>query len=358
PGSHGPLRHRGSPSAEEARTVEDAARRHGVGVAALLGAAVALALHADSGARTVVLGMAVPAKRSWRAFGMTSNLVGLRLEVDPCAPVGELVRATQREMATVLRHQHFRRFDLLAAQISPGVEHRVFGPALNFLPIPTDFRFGDIPATAVPESAGFLQPLAVGWYSGAHLPTLYLDVTAEHRDAEAAASLHARLLGTLLDLARADPDTPAGRIGRVAVPASPARHEAPDGDTDRSLPEVFDSVAQRYPDRAALWYEGEHLSYAELRTRADRFARHLAVDHGVGLGTAVGVRLPRTPELVVAALALMRLGALCVPLHEQDPPDRVAWVLAHTGAELVLDDNDAVRAVATGEGPVLDARRP
>src|SRR5690606_11299663 len=134
PGSHGPLRHRGSPSAEEARAVEEAARRHGVGTAALLGAAVALALHADSGARTVVLGMAVPAKRSWRAFGMTSNLVGLRLEIDPCAPVGELVRATQREMATVLRHQHFRRFDLLAAEISPGVEHRVFGPALNFLP--------------------------------------------------------------------------------------------------------------------------------------------------------------------------------------------------------------------------------
>src|SRR5690606_41491520 len=104
PGSHGPLRHRGSPSAEEARTVEDAARRHGVGAAALLGAAVALALHADSGARTVVLGIAVRAQRSWRAFGMTSNLVGLRLELDPCAPVGQLVDATHRDVPTVSRH--------------------------------------------------------------------------------------------------------------------------------------------------------------------------------------------------------------------------------------------------------------
>src|SRR5690606_31169609 len=98
--------------------------------------------------------------------------------------------------------------------------------------------------------------------------------------------------------------------------------------------------------------EGEHIGYRELQVRAQRFAHHLASRHGVGLGTPVGLRLPRTPELVVAALALLRLGAICVPLHEQDPPDRVAWILAHTGTELVVDDIALVRSLSRSGGPV------
>src|SRR5690606_14273642 len=130
-GASGPIRHSGSPGDEDWREFEQAAARFGVDPPALLAATPALLLHADSGARTVVVGLPVPAKRSWRALGMTSNVVGLRIEVDPGASIGALAAATQAELRTVLRHQHYRRFDLLADGTSPGGEHRITGPVLN-----------------------------------------------------------------------------------------------------------------------------------------------------------------------------------------------------------------------------------
>lgn len=352
-GASGPIRHSGSPGDEEWREFRQAAARFGADWPALLAATTALLLHADSGARTVVLGLPVPAKRSWRALGMTSNVVGLRVEVDPGASIGALATATQAELRTVLRHQHYRRFDLLADGTSPGGEHRITGPVLNILPAATDIRFGDVVATPIPVSTGYTEAFGIGIHLGAGPPRIDMDSTADRCDPAALASLHSRFLTAMNDVAAASADTPAGRLTRapaVVVPRSP--HEDPAGATDRGIAEVFDSVACRHPERPALWYEGEHVAYRELQVRAQRFAHHLASRHGVGLGTPVGLRLPRTPELVVAALALMRLGALCVPLHEQDPPDRVAWMLSHTGTELVVDDIALVRSVSRSDGPV------
>ncbi|MEU0504617.1 amino acid adenylation domain-containing protein [Nocardia sp. NPDC005998] len=353
-GAHGPLRHSGRPGDDEWREFLGAAERFGVEWPALLAATTALLLHADSGARTVVLGLPVPAKRSWRALGMTSNVVGLRLEVDPGASIAALARAAQAELRTVLRHQHYRRFDLLADGASPGGDHRITGPMLNILPIPPDIHFGDVRATLIPVSTGYTEAFGIGVYLGDGPPRIDLDTTADRCDAAALASLHSRFLTAMNEVAASSADTPAGRLApALAVGASRSPHEDPAGATDRGIAEVFHSVARRFPERNALWYEGEHITYCELAVRAERFAYHLASRHGVRLGTPVGVRLPRTPELVVATLALMRLGAICVPLHEQDPPDRVAWTLAHTGAELVLDDNALVHAVARSDGPVL-----
>ncbi|MCC3331987.1 non-ribosomal peptide synthetase [Nocardia abscessus] len=353
-GSSGFVRHSGRPRVEDWRAFGCAAERFGVDWPALLAATTALLLHADSGARTVVLGLPVPAKRSRRALGMTSNVVGLRLEVDPAASIGALARAAQSELRTVLRHQHYRRFDLLADGTSPGGEHRITGPMLNILPIPSDIRFGDVHATPNPESTGHTEAFGIGVYAGDGPPRIEMDTAAARCDAASLASLHARFLSAMSEVASAADDTPAGRLtpARV-VAASPSVHQDPTGATDRGIAEVFRSVARRFPERHALWYEGEHITYRELAVHAERFACHLAHQHGVRLGTPVGVRLPRTPDMVVAALALMRLGAICVPLHEQDPPDRVAWVLAHTGTELVLDDIALVRAVARSDGPVL-----
>ncbi|MGW0177972.1 amino acid adenylation domain-containing protein [Nocardia sp. NPDC003345] len=352
-GASGPIRHSGRPGAGTWREFQRAADRFGVDRSALLAATTALLLHADSGARTVVLGLPVPAKRSWRALGMTSNVVGLRVEVDPGASIGALAAATQAELRAVLRHQHYRRFDLLADGTSPGGEHRITGPVLNILPAAPDICFGDVVARLIPASSGYTEAFGIAVYLGDGPPRIDMDTTADRCDPAALASLHSRLLTTMDDVAAASAETPAGRVPRasaVVVPRNP--HEDPAGVTDRGIAEVFDSVVRRHPERHALWYEGEHIGYGELRVRARRFAHHLASRHGVGLGTPVGLRLPRSPELVVAALALLRLGAICVPLHEQDPPDRVAWILDHTGTELVVDDIAVVRGVSRSDGPV------
>jgi amino acid adenylation domain-containing protein len=91
-------------------------------------------------------------------------------------------------------------------------------------------------------------------------------------------------------------------------------------------------------------------SYAELDARANRLAHHL-IGLGIGPETLVGVQLKRGADLVAALLAVWRAGAGYVPLDPAHPRERNAWILADTGAPLVL--TDAALADRVGSTPTV-----
>ncbi|WP_242884761.1 non-ribosomal peptide synthetase [Actinomadura litoris] len=98
----------------------------------------------------------------------------------------------------------------------------------------------------------------------------------------------------------------------------------------------------------ALVCDGVELSYAELNARVDALARVL-VGRGVGAGDLVAVALPRSVELVVALLAVMRSGAAFVPIDTSYPSDRIAFMIEDASPVLALVDDstrDAVPGVA------------
>ncbi|WP_192579691.1 non-ribosomal peptide synthetase, partial [Micromonospora sp. AMSO31t] len=97
--------------------------------------------------------------------------------------------------------------------------------------------------------------------------------------------------------------------------------------------------AARTPDAEAVRHGGRALSYRELDEAANRLARVL-LRRGVTREDRVGVCLPRTPELVVALLAVLRAGAAYVPLDPAYPPARVAFMAADSGVRLVLTRAD------------------
>jgi amino acid adenylation domain-containing protein len=77
------------------------------------------------------------------------------------------------------------------------------------------------------------------------------------------------------------------------------------------------------------------LSYGELDRRANQLAHHLR-SLGVGIGSAVGLHLERSPELVVAALAIVKAGAAYIPLDPVQPVARLAFMLRDSGAQAVV----------------------
>ncbi|GAA1286194.1 amino acid adenylation domain-containing protein [Saccharothrix xinjiangensis] len=81
------------------------------------------------------------------------------------------------------------------------------------------------------------------------------------------------------------------------------------------------------------------LSYAELDERARRYAALLRA-HGVVRGSVVALCLPRTPDLVAAVLGVWRAGAAYVPLDPDWPADRLALMLADSGAAVLVADGD------------------
>lgn len=97
--------------------------------------------------------------------------------------------------------------------------------------------------------------------------------------------------------------------------------------------------AARTPDAEAVRHGDATLSYRDLDQAANRLSRVLLAA-GVARADRVGVCLPRTPELVVALLAVLKAGAAYVPLDPAYPAARVAFMTADSGARLVLTRAD------------------
>ncbi len=103
----------------------------------------------------------------------------------------------------------------------------------------------------------------------------------------------------------------------------------------RPVSELVDEQADRHPGRPAVTYDDRTLSYAEMDALVNGLARALG-DHGVSAGDVVPLLLVNSLELPIAYLALMRLGAVFVPLDPDWPQDRLAEVFDVLTPAIVL----------------------
>ena len=93
-----------------------------------------------------------------------------------------------------------------------------------------------------------------------------------------------------------------------------------------ALHELFEEQARRAPGAVAVAHEGGELTYAELSRRADCLALRLAA-LDAGPGSLVGIHLARSPEMIVAALGVLKAGAAYVPIESTWPCERVRFIL-------------------------------
>ncbi len=99
--------------------------------------------------------------------------------------------------------------------------------------------------------------------------------------------------------------------------------------------ELFEAQAERTPEAVAVVQEARSLSYRELSARSNRLAHRLR-ERGARPGTRVVVLVPRSIELVVAELAVLKCGAAYVPIDPSVPTGRIAFVLADSGSGILL----------------------
>ncbi len=121
--------------------------------------------------------------------------------------------------------------------------------------------------------------------------------------------------------------------------------------------ELVEAQAARTPAACAVVSGGETLTYAGLEARSGQLARHLR-GLGVGPEVRVGVCLERTPELVVALLAVLRAGGAYVPLDPDYPRERLGYMLEDAQVSLVLTSGALAGVLPAGTRTLaLDAVR-
>ncbi|MFD3651840.1 amino acid adenylation domain-containing protein [Streptomyces sp. NPDC058620] len=176
--------------------------------------------------------------------------------------------------------------------------------------------------------------------------TGFLEYSTDLFDRDTVLGLVARLT-LLLTRAVAAPDTPVEALD-VLTPEEHHQLLAERTRTDRprpatTLPALFHDQVVRTPDATAVICDGDRLTYARLDAGADRLARRLSAA-GAGPERLVALALPRSADMVVAVLAVLKTGAAYLPLDPRHPAGRIA---------LVLDDATPVCAVATDETSAL-----
>jgi amino acid adenylation domain-containing protein len=120
---------------------------------------------------------------------------------------------------------------------------------------------------------------------------------------------------------------------RIVYEWNRTEHEYPAGKT---VVELFEEQAARTPDNIAVVYEGKQLSYRELNEGANRLARYLRKEHGIGPDGLVALCLDRSELMVAAILGVIKAGGAYAPISPDYPDERIRYVVKDTGAKVVL----------------------
>ncbi|CAM5267965.1 Non-ribosomal peptide synthetase OS=Streptomyces microflavus OX=1919 GN=Smic_00350 PE=4 SV=1 [Streptomyces microflavus] len=363
--------------------------------AELVVAATAGHLHRLTGTEDVVLGLPLSNRRgpaALRTPAMTVNVLPLRIAVRPQDTGAELLRRVVLEIREVRRHQRYPQADLRRDLALESADAPLTGPMVNIKPFDGALDFAGLPGTVRNLAAGPVESLAVGAAPG---PDGGLRLTLDADPAaygEAGLAAHEetwlRYLDGLAELLLTAPDRPVGSLdlltddqvrgatagrtepaialtvpqaftaqaaltpGAVAVRSTLAGTFRGAGETESAADASAGAGAGSGADAGAGAAagagsgSGATLTFAELDAVSDRLAHLLA---GLAVpaetGATVALALPRTADMVVALLAVLKAGLVCQPLDLGHPAARTLAVLEDARPVCVIGTAETLAAL-------------
>ncbi|MEV7190094.1 amino acid adenylation domain-containing protein, partial [Kitasatospora sp. NPDC093102] len=165
------------------------------------------------------------------------------------------------------------------------------------------------------------------------------------------AQRFAEQLTRILEAAANDPDQPINRID-ILDPRERRQlldhwHTDARDPSPATLTQLFDQQVTATPTAPALTHEDLTLSYAQLDARANQLA-HALTEHGAGPEHRIAIALPRSADMIIALLAVLKSGAAYVPVDPDYPVDRIAYMLQDAAPLLTLTTSPIAPALPDG----------
>ncbi len=266
---------------------------------------------------------------SARATATVMNVLPLRVNAPDDMPLADFIQGVARDQLRARRHGRYRSEQLRRDLGLLGGQRRLHGPLINVQPF---YRALELPGVRLDLeilSTGPIDDITIGFRGdGAQHLDLEIEANPDLYTPENAQAHQTRLLGFLA--AALDAQT-LGDIP-LASPAESQRYLFDVNATDHPVPDttltaLIEARMAQTPQAVALEYEGHTVSYGDLEARTRSLAAELQ-SRGAGRDTLVAVALPRSLELLVALVAVLRAGAAYLPLDLSHPPERLARILA------------------------------
>ncbi|MFD3943866.1 amino acid adenylation domain-containing protein [Streptomyces sp. NPDC058579] len=345
--------------------VHTLAREHGVTPFMVLLCAYYLLLHRHSGQDDLVVGSPVTGRTDEElgsVYGYFVNPLPLHVNLAGDPTVGELLAQVRRTVLGGLDHQEYPfvlLVEKLGLQHDPSrsavfqamfilLAHKVssqqYGYHLDYIELPEEEGQFDVTLSAYEDESESRFHCVLKYNTDLFGPRTVRRMADHYR--------------TLLDaLTRAAGDRPVAALDMLGAHE---RHEILHGRAargpvvaqDRPVHRLFEEAAARTPDAVAVTVpaagtggEARRLTYGELERASAALAGRLRA-RGVGAGDVVAVCLPKSPELIVALLAVWRAGAAYLPLDPGHPVDRLAAMTGNVGAALVIAEPDGAERLA------------
>ncbi|HEX7241008.1 MAG TPA: amino acid adenylation domain-containing protein, partial [Longimicrobiaceae bacterium] len=343
----------GAPAADEplvldpeaTRELRALARREGATPFMALLAAWQLLLGRYSGQEDVVVGSPVAGRTRTELepmVGFFVNTLVLRTDLSGDPSFLELLGRVRETTLGAFQHQEIP-FERLVEELQPerSLAHSPLFQVMFALQTVEEavLRLGRLRTEPIPDAGGVAQhDLNFSLHQG----TDRLWGTLRYRTDLFEASTAARMLGhfrLLLEGALRDPRRP---LSDLPLLTAEERTQVLDrwnaagrGHPPIALHERFERQARLTPEAVALVHGGTSLTYRELDEGANRLAHHLR-RRGVGPDARVALCAARSVEMLVGVLGTLKAGGACVPLDPAYPAGRLAFMLAESGARVLL----------------------
>ncbi|SEC91104.1 non-ribosomal peptide synthase domain TIGR01720/amino acid adenylation domain-containing protein [Streptomyces sp. 3213] len=330
------------------------ARERGVTLGTLVQGAWGLLVGRMTGRQDVLFGTTVAGRDAAvdgieSMIGLFINTLPTHLRWAPGDTLGGLLDRLQDEQSALLDHQH-----LGLADIQRATGHAGDGELFDTLVVFENYPGGE-GAPGITDPTGTIAVAGHAFHDAVHYPLALivkpgrrLDLRLKHHagrlDADAVQSLADRLTLVLHALAD-DPGTRVADLDLLTPDELTGAHPAGEA---RPVPAItladsFAVQAARTPHATAVVFDGTTLTYAELDAQAEELAARLRA-RGAGRERFVAVAVPRSAELMVALLGVLKSGAAYLPLDLDYPAERLAYMLADSGATTVVTtERDADR---------------
>lgn len=279
-----------------------------------------------------------------RTPGLAVNVVPVRVRVPLGATFTEIADAVVDQTYEIFGHTACHYSDIQRASATSLSGRGSFGAVINVVEFAEQLHFAGNPARHLGATIGAFDELSIGVHTDGSADSdlfLRLDAPASLYSGAELRFIGAELIAYIRAALAADAQLPVGALDVVSGVERDRVLTAPNA-TDVLMPgltvaQLFAQQVQRDPDAAAVVSGGSELSYRELDARSSRLAQALR-RRGVGPEVVVAVAMPRSVDLAVALLGVVKAGGAYLPIEASppSPPEQVRSVMS--SAPVLLTD--------------------